>query len=307
MRKIVSGILMTMATLFVVFFLVSVGGAIGAYMKDHQKSVMEPSVLVLDLEGVIIDGEEILEHLREYRDDDKIKGVLVRVNSPGGVVGASQEIASELLRLKTEFKKPVVVAAQNVIASGAYYAATSADKIIVNPGAIVGSIGVIMEFANLERLYDWAKINPYVLKTGNYKDSGSPHRPMRDDERKLFQSMIDEVLAQFKKAVAEGRKLAPEVVDQYADGRIFSGQEAVRLGFADQVGTYEDAVKIIGELSGLGKEPELFTPPKLNNNTSLLAELAESTMSSPVQKFVDTMFHPQLMGKPLYILPSALR
>lgn len=306
MRRVVSGMLMVLATAFVVFFLISIGSALGVYMKDHQKQAMKESVLVLNLEGVILDGEEILENIREYRDDKNIKGFLVKVNSPGGVVGASQEIADELNKVKTEFKKPVVVTAQNLIASGAYYAATSADKIVVNPGAIVGSIGVIMEFANLEKLYDWAKVNPYVIKTGAYKDSGSPFRAMREDERKLFQSMIDEVLGQFKKAVVDGRKMTQEVVDQYADGRVFSGQEAVRLGFADQVGTFDDAVKLIGEMSGLGKKPELFTPPEKRDSDFMLS-LLEEVFENPIEGLAKQVLNPKLVGKPLYILPTSLR
>ena len=308
MRRLVSGFLMVLATLFVIFFVLSIGSAIGVYMKDHQSQVMENSILVLELEGVILDGEEILGNIREYRDDDKIKGFLVKVNSPGGVVGASQEIAAELAKVKTEFKKPVVVTAQNVIASGAYYAAAFADKIIVNPGAIVGSIGVIMEFANLERLYDWAKINPYVLKTGNFKDSGSSYRPMREDERKLFQSMLDEVLAQFKTAILEGRKLPQDVLDQNADGRIFSGEQAVKLGFADQVGTYDDAVKLIGELTKLGKKPELFTPPKKRRGSNnLLVDLLEGTLGIPLSKFTKIAEQTSLSGQPLYLMPTSLR
>jgi protease-4 len=137
------------------------------------------------------------------------------------------------------------------MASGAYYSAVGADKIVVAPGAMVGSIGVIMEFANLEKLYDWAKISRFTINTGKYKDSGAEYRSMRDDEKELFQNMINEVWGQFKAAVAEGRNLKPEEVEPYADGRVFTGDFAVKNGFADEVGTVGRAYELAADLAGI--------------------------------------------------------
>ena len=145
---------------------------------------------------------------------------------------------------------------------GAYYAAVGADKIFTTPGCTMGSIGVIMELVNLEKLYDWAKVQRYALTTGPYKDAGAEYKPLTSDQRELFQALLMDVLSQFKKAVSEGRNMKMEELDKYADGRVFTGQDAVKKGFADQVGTFEDAKRALGELVGLGKDPEIFHPHK---------------------------------------------
>jgi protease-4 len=206
--------------------------------------------------------------------------------------------------VREEFKKPVVAACSGLAASGAYYAAVAADQIYTNPGTLMGSIGVIMEFANLEKLYQWAKIERYSIKTGAYKDSGAEYRSMRDDERALFQNLANEVLAQFKAAVSEGRKLAPDIVDRYADGRVFTGQMAVRYGFADKVGTYTDALKALGGLTNLGDKPEVFSPPRKRPSFGdFFAEMsAKLSLTDSTIKNLGI----DLIGKPLYILPSAI-
>jgi protease-4 len=177
-------------------------------------------------------------------------------------------------------------------------------------------MGVIMEFANLEKLYDWAKVSRYVIKTGAYKDSGAEYRSMRDDERALFQSMADEILGQFKKAVAEGRKLTLEKVTQYADGRVFTGETAVKLGFADEVGTFDDAVKMAGQMAGLGEEPELFEPPPKRPSLQDILSEVRSRVSAPragvdtvgfdsaIGGIVNRVLRPELLGKPLFLMPG---
>src|SRR6185312_1803206 len=177
------------------------------------------SIMKLKLEGIIVDEDRLLSALRKYRKENSIKAFVIETNSPGGVVGPSQELNAEFKRTREEFKKPVVVVSQGLLASGAYYAAVGADKIIVAPGALVGSIGVIMEFANLEKLYDWAKVSRYSITTGKFKDSGAEYRSMRADERALFQNLINQVWLQFKQAVADGRGLKLADVEPYADGR----------------------------------------------------------------------------------------
>ena len=272
-------------------------------IKDHQVDVKKPSILLLKLEGVILDGSELLENLRDYAKEEEVKGVLIQVNSPGGVVGASQELYSEIRRTRDELKKPVVVSVLNLAASGAYYAAVGADKIVTNPGSLMGSIGVIMEFANLEKLYQWAKIDRYSIKTGAYKDSGSEYRPMRADEKVLFQNLADEVLGQFKSVVAKERKLSPEAVSQMADGRVFTGQKAVAMGFADQVGTYEDARKLIGQLSGIGENPDVFEPPVKPEDVFM--ELF-GKFGSSIHNRIETALKLELLGKPLFLMPGVI-
>jgi protease-4 len=233
----------------------------------------------------------------------EVKGVLIQINSPGGVVGPSQEIYAEIKKTRDVYKKPVVVSGSGLVASGAFYAAMGADKIVTNPGTLMGSIGVIMEFANLSKLYDWAKIQRYAIKTGAYKDTGSEYREMREDEKKLLNVLMQDVLLQFKTAISQGRNMPMDKVNQYADGRIFTGREAVELGFADQVGTLSDAIEIVGELSGLGKRPEVFEAPKERESLlNILMEGAETRLNlNPVESIKSSL---KLMGQPLFILPG---
>lgn len=269
------------------------------------------SILHLKLEGVIMNGEKFLKNLKKYRKDKNIKAIVIEINSPGGVVGPSQEIYEEIKRTREEFKKPVVAVSVGLMASGAYYSAVAADKIVVAPGAMVGSIGVIMEFANLEKLYDWAKVSRYTITTGKFKDSGAEYRPMRDDERALFQDMINEVWAQFKDAVATGRNMKPEQVEPYADGRVFTGATAVKTGFADEVGTVDRAFAVAAKLAEI-EDYEIFDIPKRRPNIfDLLQDEEEPTASVENQvaaKVADGIFNQflkaDLINKPLYLMPG---
>ncbi len=251
---------------FVIVVLVIIGlvALIRMGFKDSDESMVisKNGILQLDLEGVIMNGKRFLANLKKYREDENVKAILVVIDSPGGSVGPSQEMYSELLRTRTEFKIPVVCVSNGLVASGGYYAAAACDKLVVAPGALIGSIGVIMGFANIEKLYGWAKVERYSITSGRYKDSGAEYRPMRADEKQLFQDLIDEVFVQFRTAVKEGRKLKDEVLNRYADGRVFTGKKAVELGFADKLGTYEDAVKLAAEMGGLGDDYEIFEVPK---------------------------------------------
>lgn len=275
-----------------------------------------PSILRLELNGVIVDGKKILKPLTKWRDKKFIKAVVVEVNSPGGVVGPSQEIFEELRRVREVYQKPVVVVSTGLIASGAYYAAMAADKVIVQPGTLVGSIGVIMQFTNLEKLYDWAKISRFSLTTGKYKDSGAEYRGMREDERQLFQGMIDDVLAQFVDAVAKGRNLDAEKVRLVADGRVLTGQMAKDAGLVDEIGTVSDAYKIAAQLANEDPEKiEIFEPPKKGVHWwELLAQDDDdATVSfdgSQIDRMVDRalqrILKTHLINRPLFLMPGAL-
>ncbi len=308
MRKLLGTIVIIMVIFFFAGCLMVTHGLMGQLHLEEPK-IAKSSILFLQLEGVIIDGKEFLDDLEKYAKEPEIKGVLIQINSPGGVVGPSQEIYSEIKRVREQYKKPVVASVSSLAASGAYYSAVAADKIVTNPGSMLGSIGVIMEFANLEKLYEFAKIKRYVIKTGAYKDSGAEYRDMRDDEKMLFQELANEVLLQFKTAVAQSRKLPLETVSKIADGRVFTGEKAVAMGLADQIGTLTDATKLIGQLSGIGPEPELFSPPP--KKSEMLRELFDSKTSAPsiekmVQRSLRALLHSKTWGQPLLILPSAI-
>ncbi len=251
--------------LVVLLVIVGIVSLIRLGFKDRGEEKMVISkngILQLDLEGVIMNGKKFLKNLKKYREDKNVKAILVVIDSPGGSVGPSQEIYTELMHTRQEFKLPIICVSNGLVASGAYYSAAACDKLVVAKGALVGSIGVIMSFANLEKLYDWAKVTRYSITSGKFKDSGAEYRSMRADERQLFQTMINEVFAQFKADIVAARKMKPEVVDTYADGRVFTGAKAVELGFADKIGSYQDAVNLTAEIAGLGKDFEVFEVPK---------------------------------------------
>lgn len=304
MAKFVKQVLLVFAALFVIFFLISLGALLGKFDPRTVSHVGKDSILVLDLDGIIFDAKDFLEDLAKYGKKEEIKGVLVRINSPGGAVGPSQEIYSELKRLREELQKPVVASIMTLAASGGYYAAVAADQILANPGSLMGSIGVIMQFANMKDLYKWAKVERFAIKTGEFKDSGADYRDMRPEEKELFSEMLNEVHLQFKLAVMNGRKLSKDVVEKYADGRVFTGETAVKLGFADQMGTYKDALRIIGELSGLGSDPEVFKPPK--HPPDFFEMLAESRTNNAVKKTLNQIFHLNLTAQPLYLMPGTM-
>jgi protease-4 len=271
------------------------------------------SIMRLKLEGVIVDEDRLLSALKKYRKEDDIKAFVIETNSPGGVVGPSQELNMEFRRTREEYHKPIVVVSQGLLASGAYYAAVGADKIVVAPGALVGSIGVIMEFANLERLYDWAKISRYSITTGRFKDSGAEYRPMRADERQLFQNLIDQVWGQFKQAVADGRGLKLSEVEPYADGRILTGAQAVELKFADEIGTTETAYEEAAKLAKIPVDKyEIFELPK--RRPGILDFLGGTTDDDSktnisglqgLGQIAEKVLHTQLANQPLYMMPGA--
>lgn len=304
MRRSPWSIILTLIGLFFLGGLIFSAGMMAAMISPPEAHVPKPSVLHLKLSGVILDSNHFLEDLKDFRDDDNVKAIVVQIDSPGGVVGPSQEIYEEIKRTRTKYKKPVVVSAESLLASGAYYIAAGADKIITNPGSLIGSIGVIMDFASLKDLYQWAKIERFSIKTGQYKDTGAEYRTMRADEKEYLQATLNEVWMQFKKAVSEGRNLPLEKVEPYADGRIFTGAKAVELGFADQVGTLEDAIVLAGQLGGLkDEEPEVFEPPK--KRPSFFEYLSSMNEESSIRKTLQTVLPTELMGKPLYLYPGA--
>lgn len=216
------------------------------------------SVGVVELKGMIMDSKKILRQLERFEESSEVKAVVLRLDSPGGSVAPSQEIYEAV----KGYKKPLVVSMGSVAASGAYYIACGAKKVFANPGTITGSIGVIMEFLDLSKLYEWAKIHRYAIKTGKYKGSGAEYRELNPEERALLQTMIDDVLVQFKTAVAEGRKLPMEQVTEVADGRIFSGSQAKAAKLVDELGTLNDAIEAAAKEAKIEGKPRVVYPQK---------------------------------------------
>ena len=299
--------------LVIVAVLLFVSGIVSFLKPSSSVSrTTQDSILALELKGILLEKQKFIKDLRKYSQDEKIKGVLIRLDSPGGAVALSEELYQEFKRVREILQKPVVISAGSTMASGALYAAVGASFIIVNSGTLVGSIGVIWPLMNMERLYEWAKVEPYSIKTGEFKDSGTKFRPLTSKERILFQDLLNELLDQFKSAIIEGRKMRPEDLVSYTDGRVFTGDFAVSVGFADAIGTYSDAIERIGELSGLGKKPKLFTPQP--NYFELLSHRLSSIFNGEmrISSFLEektallSILGIQSSGKPMYIFPPAI-
>jgi protease-4 len=215
---------------------------------------------VLEIQGVLDQSGEIVRQLKEFKEDRSIRGVLLRIDSPGGGVAASQEIYEEVIRVKE--KKPVVVSMGAVAASGGYYIASPATKIVANPGTITGSIGAIIEFLNVRELAQKWGVELEVVKSGDQKDMGNPFREMTSEERGTLQGMVYDIQDQFVDVVAQNRGLEIPKVKAIADGRVFTGEKAKELGLVDELGGFETALKILGELAGIEGEPKKVYPKK---------------------------------------------
>jgi protease-4 len=239
-------------------------------------------VALVKISGMLISSEQIVEELNDYADDPSIKAIVIRIDSPGGGVVVSQEIYNAVKNAEKEGKK-VVVSMGSVAASGGYYVAAAADKIVANPGTLTGSIGVIMEFANVEKLLEKIGVKGVVVKAGEYKDIGSPFRDMTPQERKLLQDVIDDVRDQFVKAVAEGRNLPESDVRAIADGRIFTGQQALALKLVDQIGDLGDSIRLAGSLAGIKGKPKIVEKRKKIPLFEYLKEESASWVAEVIQ------------------------
>jgi protease-4 len=212
---------------------------------------------VVDLDGVILSPEPVVGELKRFGEDSSIKAIILHVNSPGGGVAASEEIYREVKRVREEKKKNVVVSIETVGASGAYYVASGATKIYADNGSIVGSIGVIAEWVNYGDLLKWAKLKNVVLKTGEFKDTGNPARDLTPAEQAYMQSLIDNMFGQFVHAVADGRGMKFDDVKAIANGKVWTGEQALSMKLIDNVGDFQAAVKDTAKSAGISGEPTL--------------------------------------------------
>jgi protease IV len=233
-------------------------------------------IQVVDIEGELVQSVPILEQLKRYEDSNSVKAILLNIDSPGGGVAVSQEIYAELRRLREKKDKTIVAYLSSTGASGAYYVACAANKIVANPGTIVGSIGVIAEWVSYAELLEWAKLKEIVFKTGEFKDTGSPTRPLTENERKYFQGLIDDMYVQFLEAVSSGRKLDLQEVRSIADGRVFTGRDAKERKLIDEIGNFQDAVDLTAKLSGISGKPRLL---RLNRPRVTLLDVLTTDLS----------------------------
>ena len=249
------------ALLFLILCLVALAivfseeGSPGLSLSSNQ-------IASLELEGIITDSKEFVDQLKDYGNRSGVRSVVIRINSPGGGVAASQEIYEAIRKFRSETNKRVVVSMGSVAASGGYYIACASDRIFANPGTITGSIGVIAEWYNYGDLLRWAKLQDVVIKSGSLKDAGSPTRPLTEEEKTYFQSLINGLYAQFVSAVASSRSLKEEEVRRLADGRVYTGQEAKASRLVDEIGTFQDAIAAAARMAGISGEPKIVSPVK---------------------------------------------
>lgn len=293
-KKLVLGIIAGVIALSLI-------AAVAADPRKTANSQKGERIGVIYVEGVITGTREeaglfsgaagshtIMEQLKQAREDEGIKAVLIRINSPGGSSAASQEIGSEVDKLR-KAGKIVVTSMGDVAASGGYWIAAKTDRIVANSSTMTGSIGVIMDLQNMQELFDKIGISPETIKSGPYKDMGSPNKPLSPAERAIFQSMVDDIYQQFVDVVAQGRKIDRKKVLQLADGRVFTGRQAKENGLVDDLGNYYDAIGITAKLAGIKGEPEVYelgpsTPfEKLFGGVNSLKTLSNRGSGLPVE------------------------
>lgn len=217
----------------------------------------KPLIAVVELSGPIYDSKSIVRQFKKYGDDEDIDAILFRISSPGGGVSASQEIYHEVRKVR-ESGKPILASFGSVAASGGYYVALGADKIMSNPATVTGSIGVIVGLPNYEGLMNKLGLSFVNITSGPLKDSGSPYRKLRKDDRDVFQEVVDDLYDQFVNTVSVERGMTIERVRELADGRIYSGSQAKKFGLIDTLGTYQDALDYAVELAGLTGKPNIL-------------------------------------------------
>ena len=235
----------------------------------------EDRIALIRVEGVILDSQATIGELKRFSENPSVKAIVIRIDSPGGGVVPSQEIYDAVKRARSKNNKAVIASMGSVAASGGYYIAAATDRIVANPGTLTGSIGVIMETANVEGLLQKIGVEGVVIKSGKYKDVGSPLRKMSADERGLLQAVMDDVHKQFIEAVAEGRSLELRAAQALADGRIFTGRQAKEAKLVDELGDLEDAIQLAAEVVGIEGEPKVIEPRRRFS----LREILDSKLS----------------------------
>ncbi len=248
-------------------------------------------IALVRIEGPILDSRSTVQEMEMYGDDPLVKAIVLRIDSPGGGVVPSQEIYRAVQRVRQEKQKTVVTSMGTLAASGGYYIAVASDHILANPGTLTGSIGVIMQLANLEDLMDKIGVKNFVIKSGRYKDVGSPFRTMMDDDRELLQSVMDDAHRQFIDAVAEGRSLDVADVEALADGRVLTGQQAKDSLLVDELGDLHDAVTLAAAMSGMqGTPPVVETTPQFSFRDWLVGSIFGDTPAWPIHTGMNLMY-----------------
>ena len=241
---------------------------------------------VVEVKGIIGSSKKILEQLKKYKEDGNIKAIVIQINSPGGSVVPSQEIYREILKIKKI--KPVYAYMQSLAASGGYYIAVACNKIMANPGTITGSIGVILELTNFEKLFDKIGIKNIVIKSGKFKDTGNPFRPMTDEEKEWLNNVVANIYNQFLNAVSLNRNIPIKQLKKIADGRIFTGQQALQYKLIDTIGNFSDLISLIEKNVKFKTKPEIIYPEEKKN---IIEKIIDSSAKLIINGFQKSNFN----------------
>jgi len=266
--------------------LVSIGSAM---LPDRWKSPAG-EIALIHVSGMLMDSRDIVRQLSDHRHNPQVRGIILRIDSPGGAVAPAQEIYSEIMKLRAEHKT-VYASMGTVAASGGYYIACAADYVLANPGTLTGSISAVMAFNNIEELTKKIGVKPNVIKSGKFKDVGSPLRAMSPDEQKLLQNVVDDVHQQFVQAIAKGRNLPLAQIHKIADGRIMTGQQALGHKLIDEVGGLEKTIELLAKKLGIEGRPKVI---EQKETIPFLDWLLQSSLSSGLVETLMPSSYPRL-------------
>jgi protease-4 len=297
-RRRGKGVFVLVSILGLIFVISFAAGRWGLF-EGSGISLSNDKIAVISIQGVLTSSAETIREFKKYEEDEDVKALVLRIDSPGGTVVAAQEIYEEIQKLREN--KVVLASMGNVAASGGYYVASATEEIVANPGTLTGSIGVISEYPNIEQLMKKVGLRSEVMKSGRFKDLGNPTREMTEEERQLLQNLIDNIHMQFIRDVALGRGRTVEEIKPLADGRVFTGEQAKENGLVDRLGNFQDALDRAAELAGIEGKPVIIYPEEKRKKIweYLIQSIAEgmgSVFRSTFEQMAPMSFHPEVLS-----------
>jgi len=297
-RRRGKGVVVLVLILGLIFVISFVAGRWGLF-EGRKISLSNDKIAVISIQGVLTSSTDTIKQFKRFEEDEDVKALVLRIDSPGGTVVAAQEIYAEIQKLREN--KVVLTSMGNVAASGGYYVASATEEIVANPGTVTGSIGVISEYPNIEELMKKVGLRSEVMKSGRFKDLGNPTREMTVEERKILQDLIDNIHMQFIRDVALGRGRTVEEIEPLADGRVFTGEQAKENGLVDRLGSFEDALDRAAELAGIEGKPVIIYPEEKRKKiweylVQSIAEAMGSALRTTFEQMAPMGFHPEVLS-----------
>lgn len=297
-RRRGKGVFVVVLILGLIFGISFVAGRWGLF-EGRGISLSNDKIAVITIHGVLTSSTDTIKQFKQYEENEDVKALVLRIDSPGGTVVAAQEIYTEIQKLREN--KVVLASMGNVAASGGYYVASATEEIVANPGTLTGSIGVISEYPNIEELMKKVGLRSEVMKSGRFKDLGNPTREMTVEERQLLQDIIDNIHMQFIRDVALGRGRTVEEIEPLADGRVFTGEQAKENGLVDRLGSFEDALDRAAELAGIEGKPVIIYPEEKRKKiweylVQSIADVMGSALRSTFEQMGPMSFHPEVLS-----------